>query len=38
MNHILAAGSFMKVVNILGRHGQLGHMPSELSDSHIRTI
>jgi len=38
VNHILAAGSFMKVINILGHHGQLGHMVGKLSDSEMRTV
>ena len=33
MNHILAAGSFVKVINILGDDSQLGHMLGKLSDS-----
>lgn len=37
MNHILAAGSFMEMINILSHHGQFRHLLGELSDSHMST-
>jgi len=33
MNHILAAGSLMQLIDILGDDRQLGHMAGKLSDS-----
>jgi hypothetical protein len=38
MNHIVAAGSFVKIINVLGDHRQLGHMLGKLSDSEVRSI
>lgn len=38
VNHILAAGAFVKVINILSDHSELGHMPGELGDSEVRSI
>lgn len=33
MNHILTAGSLMKIINVLGDHSQLGHMHGKLCDA-----
>jgi hypothetical protein len=33
MNHILATGPLMKVINILSHYRQLGHMLGKFSDS-----
>ena len=38
MNHILAASALMKVINVLGDHGQFWYMAGELSDSEMSTI
>jgi hypothetical protein len=38
MNHLRTAGSFMKVVNILSDHRQIGHIPGKLSDSEMSTV
>ncbi len=38
MNHILAAGSLVKVINILGDYSQPGHMAGKLSDSEMSTV
>lgn len=38
MNHILNAGSFMKVIDILSYYGQPWHMIGKLSDSEMRSI
>lgn len=38
MNHILAAGALVKVINILSHHCQLRHMAGKCSDSSMRPI
>lgn len=38
MNHILAAGSLMQVIAILGDDRQLGHMAGKFGDSVMRPI
>ena len=38
MNNILTAGAFMKVINILSDHRQIGHIPGKFGDSEMRSI
>lgn len=38
VDHILAAGSLMEVIHILGHHSKPGYITGKLSDSEMSTI